>query len=111
MTCNAPIFVGDVGTIFRLTFKECVGDVPTIVDISTSTSKSFVFRRPDNSLLTVTPVFTTDGTDGKLQYTSVTDDINMIGVWCLQGSVTFSGSGPYHGTVVKFDVDAALDVA
>jgi len=107
MTCTAPIFVGDVGTIFRLTVQECINDVLTIVDISAATALEFRFKKPDASVLTKTPIFTTDGTDGQLQYASIVGDLDQAGVWELQGKVTLPG-GVYNTSIVTFDVDAVV---
>ncbi len=108
MVCTSPIFIGDEGTIFRLTVTECVNGVDAAVDVSSQTAMSFIFKKPGGTLLTVTPVFTGDGTDGQIEYVSLTGDINEVGVWCLQGEVTL-GAGNFFGTsVIKFDVNAKL---
>lgn len=107
MTCEAPIFVDDEGTIFRLTVNECIADVLTPVDVSAQTAMSFIFKKPDATTLTVTPTFTTDGTNGQIEYTTLTGDIDQAGVWCLQAEVTLPG-GMYRTSIVKFDVEAKL---
>jgi hypothetical protein len=109
MTCNAPIFVDDEGTIFRLTVQECINDVLTPVDVSSQTNMDFIFKKPDGSTISPnpTPVFTTNGTDGVIEYTTVTGDIDQAGVWCLQAEVTLP-SGIFRTSIVKFDVDEKL---
>lgn len=110
MSCTAPIFVDDIGTIFRITIQECITDVLTPVDISGQSAMSFIFKKPDKSTVTKTApdvAFTTDGTDGKLQYTTVSNDIDQDGVWCLQAEVTLPG-GTYRTSIIKFDVEAKL---
>ncbi len=111
MTCTSPIFVDDEGTIFRITIQECINDVLTPVDVSTQTALSFIFKKPDGvTLLTIAAppvVFTTDGTDGKVEYTTVTGDIDVAGVWCLQAEVTLPG-GKYRTSIIKFDVEDKL---
>ena len=107
MSCTAPIFVDDEGTIFRITIQECIVDVLTAVDVSAQTAMSFIFKRPDATTLTVIPVFTIDGTDGQLQYVTITGDIDAAGVWCLQAEVTLPG-GIFRTSIIKFDVEAKL---
>lgn len=107
MSCTAPIFVDDTGTIFRITIQECISDVLTPVDVSPQTAMSFIFKKPDATTITVTPVFTTDGTDGKLQYVTLASQIDVDGVWCLQGEVTLP-SGTYRTSIIKFDVEEKL---
>jgi hypothetical protein len=107
MTCVAPIVVDDFGTIFRITVQECIADVLTPVDISGATALSFVFKKPDATTITTVPVYTTDGTDGQIQYVTLAGNIDQAGVWCLQAEVVLP-TGTYRTSVVKFDVEAKL---
>lgn len=107
MSCTAPIFVDDEGTIFRITIQECISDVLTPVDVSSQTAMSFIFKKPDASTLTVTPVYTTDGIDGRIQYITLTGDIDLSGVWCLQAEVTLP-TGIFRTSIIKFDVEDKL---
>jgi hypothetical protein len=66
-TCVQEIHLGDIGTVFEVTLKDC--DV--IVDISTATEMYIIFQKPDGTKLTFDAEFTTDGEDGKLQYVTV----------------------------------------
>ncbi len=108
MSCTAPIFEGDVGTIFRITINECINDVLTPIDISSQTAMSFYFKKPDGTVETKAPAFTTDGTDGKIQYVTLAADLDAAGVWCLQASVTLATGGPWRTSIIKFDVGAKL---
>lgn len=110
MSCLAPIFIDDEGTVFRITIQECITNVLSPVDVSTQTAMSFIFKKPDGTTLTkASPpvVFTTDGTDGVIQYTTVTGDIDQAGVWCLQAEVTLP-TGIFRTSIIKFDVEAKL---
>jgi len=107
MSCTAPIFVDDEGTIFRITIQECISDVLAPVDVSGQTAMSFIYKKPDGTTLTVTPSFTTDGTDGKVQYNTLTGNIDQAGVWCLQAEVTLP-TGTYRTSIIKFDVEEKL---
>ncbi|NIP55083.1 MAG: hypothetical protein GWN00_09825, partial [Aliifodinibius sp.] len=48
-------------------------------------------------------VFVTDGTDGKLQYTTIADDLDEIGIWHLQGYLVMN-EGSWHSNKVIFRV-------
>ena len=75
---------GDIGTIFRLTIVNTAG---TAIDVSTAVTKYIYFQDPTGAKVQKTAAFTTDGTDGKIQYTSVSGDIDMVGTWQVQGYV------------------------
>lgn len=79
------VHLGDVGTIFRVTVTEKVWNASTlcwddsVVDISSATSMEVLFLMPSGTTRIRPAVFTTDGTDGKLQYTSAEGDISEAG--------------------------------
>ena len=58
------IHMNDVGTKFLVT----VTDGTTAVDISSATTKQLIFQKPSGTKLTKATAFTSDGTDGKMQY-------------------------------------------
>jgi len=78
---------GDIGTIFRLTITDTDG---TAIDVSTATTKYIYFQKPSGVRVQKTATFTTDGTDGKIQYTSIAGDIDSVGTWQIQGYVETS---------------------
>lgn len=77
---SEEIHLGDIGTSFRITVK----DGGEIVDLSTTTVKQIIFRKPDRSTLTKNASFVTDGTDGLIEYISVLNDLDTIGLWSIQ---------------------------
>jgi len=78
-------------------------------DISAATTKDVILKSPQtNTVVTKTGTFTTDGTDGKFQYTTVEDDLDETGLWEVQGHVARSGLEYYLGTG-KFKVKPNLD--
>jgi hypothetical protein len=81
--------VGDYGGIIRVTIKED----GAVKNISTATTKQFRFIRPDNvELPAVTAVFTTDGSDGKLQFTVTQGMLSKHGPWKIQALLTYASS-------------------
>ena len=85
---------GDEGTIFRTT----IVDNGTAVDVSTASTKEIKFLDPKGVKVVKTAAFTTDGSDGKIEYITLTNDIVQVGVWSIEGYVETSAgkwtSGP-----------------
>lgn len=99
MTPVTEIHLNDVGTILEITLY----DNGSVVDISSATTKQFLFRKPDEVVLTKTAVFTTNGTDGKLRYTTQSGDIDTEGYWEFQAYIV-TPSGSWSSEVVSFAV-------
>ena len=78
---------GDVGTAFRLTIVNTAG---TAIDVSTATTKYIYFQDPTGAKVQKTAAFTTNGSDGKIQYTTIAGDIDEVGTWMIQGYVETS---------------------
>ena len=74
------IHLNDTGTVFQLTIQKPDG---TAYDLSSATTKEIVFVSPVGSFNTKAASFTTNGTDGKIKYTTVSGDITVIGEWKL----------------------------
>ena len=65
------------------------------------------FKRPDGTTFEKTAVFTSDGTDGNIQYLSVDGDLNVAGTWNLQAYVA-TGAGTWSTSVGTFKVHENL---
>lgn len=76
----------DVGTIFELTLK----DSGVVVDLSSQTLLQIIFERPDGTTVEQTAVFVSDGLDGKIKYVSVANDLDVTGMWKMQGKVAIT---------------------
>lgn len=78
----------DIGTAFTITIM----DDTAVVDISSATvTKQIKFKKPSGTVVTKNGVFVTDGTDGKLRYTSIADDLDEAGKWYLQVYLILTG--------------------
>lgn len=83
------IKLGDFGEILVLTMKDKDG---TVQDISSFTTRQVIVRTPDKlKTVTRTATFTTDGTDGKLDFSFADGDIDRPGLW--EGQVVLSKTG------------------
>lgn len=103
MSVAAP-HVGDVGCVITITVRDEDG---TAVDLSGATAKSWTVQKPSGAQVTWAPVFTTTGTDGKLSYTSVANDLDQAGTWLVQVNLTFLTTSA-KCDVVKFHVKENL---
>lgn len=94
------VFVNDIGTVFRATIKED----DTAVDVSSATvTKQFIFQPPDGVSFTRDVVFTTDGTDGQIEYATVDGDLSIGGEWKIQAYLVLS-AWTGHSDIVEFKI-------
>ena len=61
------------------------------VDLSSCTQKNFIILKPGGTKLTKSSNFTTSGTDGKLQYFTISGDLSDVGEYQIQADLIFSG--------------------
>jgi hypothetical protein len=94
---------GDIGTIFEITVTEN----DAVLDISTGSNLKLLFLKPSGTVLTKTGSFTTDGSDGKMEYQSQSGDIDEEGTWELQGKLDLGG-GTFYTIAVAFPVKGVL---
>jgi hypothetical protein len=94
------IHIGDKGTQFNITLY----DGTSVVDISTSTGRTFEFLSPTGTVTTVTASFVGSGTAGGLTYTTEsTTAFPVDGQWKMQAVVTFANS-LFHSDILTFNV-------
>jgi hypothetical protein len=87
------IRVNDVGTVFELTVTDASG----AVDISGATTKQISLEPPTRAnKVTKAATFTTDGTDGKMLYTTVAGDLDEAGSWRVQGYVVLDANNEFR---------------
>ena len=78
-----------IGTVFEYTVLDTDGVSP--LDISDATVTELVFRKPNGVTITKTATFVTDGTDGKIQYVTVANDLQPYGAWEIQARIAMLG--------------------
>lgn len=80
----SEIHKGDIGTVFEATIM----DGTSIVDVSSATTQELYFKKQSGTTMTKVTTFTTDGTDGKIQWaTTVIGDLDEVGELQIQGHV------------------------
>lgn len=96
------IHLNDVGTEFRLTILES----GSAVDVSSATNY-IKFSKPDNTVVTQSGSFHTDGTDGIVKYVSASGDLDTVGTWRIQVLVDY-GSTEFYSDISTFKVHKNL---
>jgi hypothetical protein len=85
--------VGDTGLEFVVTIVDEDG---APVNVSAATEKLVYLTLPDGTVLTKTAAFDTNGTDGKIKYTTQGGDLSARGTWKIQAYV--AGAGGFSGS-------------
>ena len=80
---------GDFGAV---TFVIQFVNAGSAVDISTYTTLTIRMGPSGGTINDFTASFTTDGTDGQIEYTLASSDIDTEGVWLIQGKVEKTGA-------------------
>ena len=94
------IHKGDIGTVFQFTVKDQDG---TAVDISSQTTMNILFIKPDGTTLTKAGSFTTDGINGKFDYTILSGELDTVGNWKWQAEIVIT-SGSWKSDQHEFEV-------
>jgi len=105
-SCREEIHMLDIGTVFRATVLDSCNP-RTAADISAATTTELRFTAPDGTVADQTAAFTTDGTDGQIQYATLANDLDQEGNWQLQGHVITPG-GEWRTSIHRFRVYANL---
>jgi hypothetical protein len=97
----SEIHYGDIGVNFNITVMN--GAVP--LDVSNADNIYIIFQKPDMNAASVikTASLVTNGTDGKIKYTTVSGDLDQIGTWQIQARVNF-GISVFSTDIQKFKV-------
>jgi len=97
------IHKNDIGTELVCEFK----DDDEVLDISAATTIQGKFKKPTGEVIVKTLDLVTDGSDGLAKYVTVSNDLDVVGRWKLQGLVvipTPSPSRQFNSTMAEFVV-------
>ena len=89
----------DYGTKFEVTINDENG----VVDVSGATTKNIRFEKPSGTKITQAASFTNIGTDGKIEYTTVSGDLNEAGTWKIQAQIS-TADGDWKSNISAFEV-------
>lgn len=111
MACKDEVHLNDIGTIFRATINDCDETLDpaaqVVLDISSATTTELIFEKPSGATLTKTATFTTDGTDGQIEYATISGDLDEIGTWRIQAYIVLP-SGSWRSDIGCFTVHENL---
>lgn len=103
-TCSEQeVHFNDIGTVILVTINDCVSGTLTVLDVSTAATLELVLKSPSGSASTNTASLYTDGTDGKIYYTTADGDLNEVGTWRIQVNIGIGG-GTFRSDVGTFKV-------
>ena len=104
------IQAGVVGAVIRVTCvapqtaAEKSSGAPRVpIDISATTVKELIFRKPDGSVVTKTADFSTNGEDGALEWSTEAGDVEPWGTYMVQPNIAIPGFTG-RGQRVPFEV-------
>ncbi len=110
-SCPEEVHLGDIGTIFRATINDCTETngvaTQTAIDISSATTLELIFKSPKGVVKTFTAGFTTDGSDGQIQYTTILGDLDEVGNWKIQAYIVLP-TGSWRSDIGQFRVHENL---
>lgn len=97
---------GNIKTTIKLQINDQDGDA---LDVSTASTKEIILRDPNGVSTTFDAAFTTDGSDGLIEYeTTDADDLGVAGPWQAQGHVILSAGDDLKSTIDRFAVGENL---
>src|SRR4030095_11887859 len=97
-TTAGAIRVGQINAAIRVQLKE--GGAP--MDLSQATVKRFKFKKRTGLAIEAEAPFATDGTDGVIEYFTISaDEIDVAGPWTGQPYIE-NGSDHFHGSIFSF---------
>ena len=88
---------------FIFTFKDPNTTPPAVHNISGFTTLQIHMKKPDGTTSIFTAAFTTDGTDGKIEYQMLNGEIDQDGWWDRWGVIT-SASKTFRSNRISFEV-------
>jgi len=97
-------FRGDVGVLIEIEIRE--NGVP--LNVASATTKEILIHAPGGRVSRKAASLSTDGTDGKIRYTTAQDDLGQTGIYAVQPYVVV-GARKLHGEIGQFAVLPSID--
>lgn len=80
--------LGEWGWRIEVQFVD--SDTDAAIDVSTASAKKILWKTPANVIVSKDASFTTDGTDGKIEYTTTSADFGALGSYAIEAQVVLS---------------------
>ncbi len=97
---NQTCQLSDIGVALVVQIVDPAGEV---INISAATNMKIKIRMPDGTTKDFTAVLFTNGSDGKMLYTTLAGDLGQVGTYQIQGKLSIGG-GLKSSFVGAFDV-------
>lgn len=95
------IYTDHVGLILEAEVIDA--DSEAAIDISAATTKTITLTAPSGTKAVKTASFTTDGSEGKIRYTTVAGDLSENGRWYAQSHIV-TPTLNFYQSIHQFDV-------
>lgn len=102
MAAIPQVHLYNTGTKFLVLLKD--QDDAVITDLNLTSTKKFIFTKPDETPLVVDATFESDGTDGYIYFLTTSTTLDQEGQWTLQVKVIYSNGNTYYSNIVRFRV-------
>lgn len=102
VTFNDRIRVGQIGTIITVTMTQVVSGADVVIDLTTCTSATVDFRKPDNTIVSFNATIISPATAGLIRYTDSIGLFDQRGRWQVRGTVNFTGGSKFPGSWTGF---------
>ena len=99
------IHKNDIGTVFKCRIID--DESENAINISAATVKKIRFRKPTGIVLDKVAAFTTDGSDGYIEYATIDGDLDIVGTWEYQGYIVDSGY-TNSSEIKEFEVEKVI---
>ncbi len=103
--CNTEIHINDKGTVIQSTIMKNCSEV---FDLSAADTIEYILKKPSGTVVTLTCVLVTDGSDGEIRYTSISSTFDEAGYYKLQAHIVL-GSTEWRTNIETFRVYPNLD--
>lgn len=77
--------IDDVGAVLSATIIDPATNAA--LNISTATTTDYHCRKPDQTTVVFSASFVTDGSDGRITYTTLAGDLDQAGTWLLEARI------------------------
>lgn len=102
---NDRIRLGQLGTIITIEMTQVINNADVAIDLSTATLAQIDFKKPDNTITTVSATILSPATSGLIRYIDNTGIFNLRGRWQVRGKVTFVNGNFFPGSWIGFPVE------
>jgi hypothetical protein len=93
MSCSEEeVHFNDIGTVFLVTVNDCVSGTASPLDLTGATDLKLIFKSPAGTRYEKSALYDSDGSDGKIKYTTVDGDLNEVGTWRIQAYIVLGGT-------------------